>query len=60
MFSMMGPRHIRILHAHWTGLQLIIQKSPLYDLRQEDEDVLALLSRWFLSMPTGDTRLAGY
>ncbi|KAL1848046.1 hypothetical protein Plec18170_008221 [Paecilomyces lecythidis] len=60
MFSMMGPRHIRILHAHWNGFQLIIQRSPLHDLRHEDEAVLKMLSRWFLSMPTGDTRLAGY
>lgn len=57
MFSMMGPRHLRILQAHWSGIQMVIQKSELYDLRHEDEDVLKLLSRWFLSRPIGETSL---
>lgn len=55
LLSFMGPRHGRILQAHYDGTNLVVRKSKLFDLRSKDVDALKLFARWWCASPVGDT-----
>lgn len=55
LLSFMGPRHGRILQAHYDGAKLVVRKSKLFDLRSKDVDALKLFARWWCASPVGDT-----
>ncbi|KAE8375939.1 hypothetical protein BDV26DRAFT_283033 [Aspergillus bertholletiae] len=60
MFSFMGEQHGRIILAHFDGQsqRLVIHMSKLYRFLAEDEDSLALFTRYAASViePSGDTK----
>ncbi|KAB8231922.1 uncharacterized protein BDW43DRAFT_320563 [Aspergillus alliaceus] len=64
MFSFIGERHGRIILAHFNGQgqRLVVHMSKLYRFLAEDEDSLALFTRYAASVvePSGNTkRLVG-
>lgn len=58
MFSFMGERHERIILAQFDGdsQKLVVHMSKLYRFLAEDEDSLALLTRYAASVvePSGN------
>lgn len=54
LFSYMGPRHVRVLHAYFDGGELIIHHSKLIDFRQWNVEGLKFCCRWYMfSLLTG-------
>ncbi|KAI9367112.1 hypothetical protein BJX61DRAFT_547804 [Aspergillus egyptiacus] len=54
VFSFMGPRHGRILHAHYDGKRLIIQKSKLFDFGNGNISAMKTFVRWWCSSAAKD------
>ncbi|OGM39297.1 hypothetical protein ABOM_011967 [Aspergillus bombycis] len=57
LYSIMGPEQIRVLEAYFNGKNLIIRKTKLYDMKQEDMATVDLLTRWWLGFAVGETKL---
>ncbi|PKY01058.1 hypothetical protein P168DRAFT_284606 [Aspergillus campestris IBT 28561] len=56
IISFMGPRHARMLQAHYDGSELIIHKTVLYDFTGDrNVKALSLFSRWAASSGIGST-----
>lgn len=55
LLPFMRPRHGRILQAHYDGINLVVLKSKLCDLRSKDVDALKLFARWWCASLVGDT-----
>lgn len=55
LLSFVGPRHGRILQTHYDGINLVLRKSKLFDLRSKDFDALKLFARWWCASPVGHT-----
>ncbi|PYH92226.1 hypothetical protein BO71DRAFT_442619 [Aspergillus ellipticus CBS 707.79] len=55
LLSFLGPRHARILLAHYDGKKLIIRKSELFDCRKKNIPAFRVLLRWWCSSAAGDT-----
>ncbi|KAH8809393.1 hypothetical protein F5884DRAFT_858894 [Xylogone sp. PMI_703] len=51
LISCMGIQHARIIQAHFTGTELIVQYSRLYDMREPNDATLLLLARWYIGPP---------
>ncbi|KAB8257904.1 hypothetical protein BDV32DRAFT_126626 [Aspergillus pseudonomiae] len=56
LYSIMGPQQIRVLEAYFDGKNLIIRKTKLYDMKQEDMETVDLLTRWWLGFAVGETK----
>lgn len=53
----MGPRHARMLQAHYDGQKLTIYKTELSDFtKDKNVKALTLFTRWSCSSATGDTK----
>ncbi|QVM12355.1 hypothetical protein D8B26_006985 [Coccidioides posadasii str. Silveira] len=48
LFSVVGMHHVRILEAYFNGKQLMVHSTKLYDLEQQNHELLIQLSRWWL------------
>ncbi|PWY87804.1 hypothetical protein BO94DRAFT_565698 [Aspergillus sclerotioniger CBS 115572] len=55
LYSLMGPHHLRVLEAYYNGVNLVVRKTKLYDMKEYDEKTLELLTRWWLGHAVGDT-----
>ncbi|KAB8225398.1 hypothetical protein BDV33DRAFT_198779 [Aspergillus novoparasiticus] len=56
LYSVMGPQQLRVLEAYFNGKNLIIRKTKLYDMKQEDTTTVDLLTRWWLGFAVGETK----
>ncbi|KAH8423130.1 uncharacterized protein LDX57_000886 [Aspergillus melleus] len=55
LYSIMGPQHLRVLEAYFTGENLVIRKTKLYDMTKYDASTLDQLTRWWLGHAGGQT-----
>ncbi|KAE8335339.1 hypothetical protein BDV24DRAFT_171433 [Aspergillus arachidicola] len=56
LYSIMGPQQLRVLEAYFNGKNLIIRKTKLYDMKQEDTATIDLLLRWWFGFAVGETK----
>ncbi|PWY90770.1 hypothetical protein BO70DRAFT_384398 [Aspergillus heteromorphus CBS 117.55] len=55
LLSFLGPRHARLLLAHYDGNNLVIRKSELFDCREKNIPAFRVPLRWWCSSAVGDT-----
>ncbi|RAK99754.1 uncharacterized protein BO80DRAFT_465779 [Aspergillus ibericus CBS 121593] len=57
LFSLLGPQHLRVLEAYYNGVNLVVQKTRLYDMMEYDEGLMDLLMKWWVGHAVGETEL---
>ncbi|KAJ6187773.1 hypothetical protein N7519_002681 [Penicillium mononematosum] len=55
VWSLMGPRHARVLEADFDGKFLNIRASKLYDFTRKNTDTVQLMTRYWLGDACGQT-----
>ncbi|PLB40303.1 uncharacterized protein BDW47DRAFT_123801 [Aspergillus candidus] len=51
IFSVMYPHHLRVLEASYNGENLVVGKTPLYDMATYNYALLVSLAKWWLGYP---------